>query len=197
MVVECDTEGEMVKVYYESRAIYTVGVGDSGMLVVYKLETEVVNGSGKFESTGLGNNRNTKESIKTAFSYFKANCKNISASISTTSKDYLMHVQDVNGVGMTSSLSLAAIIAMCSGALNKAVQSQCAVLGAVSIGGTINKVEDLASTLQMCFDAGAKKMLIAMVSAAYIATVPPELFAKFQIMFYSQAEYAVFMALGV
>ena len=177
--------------------IYTVGVGDSGMLGVYKLETEVVNGSGKFESTGLGNNRNAKESIKTAFSYFKANCKNISASISTTSKDYLMHVQDVNGVGMTSSLSLAAIIAMCSGALNKPVQSQCAVLGAVSIGGTINKVEDLASTLQVCFDAGAKKVLIPMVNAADIATVPPELFAKFQIMFYSHAEDAVFKALGV
>ena len=138
--------------------IYTVGVGDSGMLGVYKLETEVVNGSGKFEKTGLGSHREAKESIETAFRYFKANSKNISASISTTSKDYLMHVQDVNGVGMTSSLSLAAIIAMCSGALNKPVQSQCAVLGAVSIGGTINKVEDLASTLQVCFDAGAKKV---------------------------------------
>ena len=177
--------------------IYTVGVGDSGMLGVYKLETEVVNGSGKFEKTGLGSHREAKESIETAFRYFKANSKNISASISTTSKDYLMHVQDVNGVGMTSSLSLAAIIAMCSGALNKPVQSQCAVLGAVSIGGTINKVEDLASTLQVCFDAGAKKVLIPMVNAADIATVPPELFAKFQIMFYSHAEDAEFKALGV
>lgn len=177
--------------------IYTVGVGDSGMLGVYKLETEVVNGSGKFEKTGLGSHREAKESIETAFRYFKANSKNISASISTTSKDYLMHVQDVNGVGMTSSLSLAAIIAMCSGALNKPVQSQCAVLGAVSIGGTINKVEDLASTLQVCFDAGAKKVLIPMVNAADIATIPPELFAKFQIMFYSHAEDAVFKALGV
>ena len=177
--------------------IYTVGVGDSGMLGVYKLETEVVNGSGKFEKTGLGSHREAKESIETAFRYFKANSKNISASISTTSKDYLMHVQDVNGVGMTSSLSLAAIIAMCSGALNKPVQSQCAVLGAVSIGGTINKVEDLASTFQVCFDAGAKKVLIPMVNAADIATVPPELFAKFQIMFYSHAEDAVFKALGV
>ena len=176
--------------------IYTVGVGDSGMLGVYKLETEVVNGSGKFEKTGLGSHREAKESIETAFRYFKANSKNVSASISTTSKDYLMHVQDVNGVGMTSSLSLAAIIAMCSGALNKPVQSQCAVLGAVSIGGTINKVEDLASTLQVCFDAGAKKVLIPMVNAADIATVPPELFAKFQIMFYSHAEDAVFKALG-
>lgn len=177
--------------------IYTVGVGDSGMLGVYKLETEVVNGSGKFEKTGLGSHREAKESIETAFRYFKANSKNVSASISTTSKDYLMHVQDVNGVGMTSSLSLAAIIAMCSGALNKPVQSQCAVLGAVSIGGTINKVEDLASTLQVCFDAGAKKVLIPMINAADIATVPPELFAKFQIMFYSHAEDAVFKALGV
>ena len=177
--------------------VYTIGVGDSGMIGVYKLEVEVVGGTGKFEKTGLGYDREAKESIETAFRYFKANSRSISASISTTNKDYLMHIQDVNGVGMTSSLSLAAIIAMCSGALNKPAQSQLAVLGSVSIGGTINKVEDLANTLQVCFDAGAKKILLPMVNAADIAFVPPELFAKFQIMFYSNAEDAVFKALGV
>lgn len=177
--------------------VYTIGLGDSGMIGVYKIETEVVVGSGKFEKTGIGYSREAKESIETAFRYFKANSRNMSASISTTTKDYLMHVQDVNGVGMTSSLSLAAIIAMCSGALNKPVQSQLAVLGSVSIGGTINKVEDLANTLQVCFDAGAKKILLPMVNAGDIAFVPPELFAKFQIMFYSTAEDAVFKALGV
>lgn len=177
--------------------VYTVGVGDSGMIGVYKIETEVVSGSGKFERTGLGTCREAKESIETAFRYFKANSRSISSSISTTSKDYLMHVQDVNGVGMTSSLSLAAIIAMCSGALNKPAQSQLAVLGSVSIGGTINKVEDLANTLQVCFDAGAKKILLPMVNAVDIPVVPPELFAKFQIMFYSAAEDSVFKALGV
>ena len=177
--------------------VYTIGLGDSGMIGVYKLEVEVVGGTGKFEKTGLGYDREAKESIDTAFRYFKANSRNISASISTTTKDYLMHVQDVNGVGMTSELSLAAIIAMCSGALAKPVQSQLAVLGSVSIGGTINKVEDLANTLQVCFDAGAKKILLPMANAADIATVPPELFAKFQIMFYSSAEDAVFKALGV
>ena len=177
--------------------VYTIGVGDSGMIGIYKLEVEVVGGTGKFEKTGLGYDREAKESIETAFRYFKANSRSISASISTTAKDYLMHIQDVNGVGMTSSLSLAAIIAMCSGALNKPVQSQLAVLGSVSIGGTINKVEDLANTLQVCFDAGAKKILLPMVNAADITLVPPELFAKFQIMFYSGAEDAVFKALGV
>lgn len=177
--------------------VYTIGLGNSGMVGVYKLEVEVVGGTGKFERTGLGYDREAKESIDTAFRYFKANSRNISASISTTNKDYLMHIQDVNGVGMTSSLSLVAIIAMCSGALNKPVQSQLAILGSVSIGGTINKVEDFANILQVCFDAGAKKILLPMINAADIPLVPPELFAKFQIMFYSSTEDAVFKALGV
>ena len=177
--------------------VYTIGVGNSGMMGVYKIETEVVAGSGKFEKTGLGSDREAKESIETAFRYFKANSKNISAYISTVSKDYLMHIQDVNGVGMTSELSLAAIIAMSSGALMKSVQGQLAVLGSVSIGGTINKVGDLATVLQVCFDAGAKKILLPMINAADISMVPPELFAKFQIMFYSNAEDAIFKALGV
>ena len=46
----------------------------------------------------------------------------------------------------------------------------------MSIGGTINKVEELASTLQVAFDAGAKRILIPMSSAADIPTVPADLF---------------------
>lgn len=177
--------------------IYTIGRGNSGMIGAYKVETEVINGSGKFEKTGLASDREAKESIETAFRYFRANSKNVSGTISTTTKDYLMHIQDIHGVGLTSELSLTAFIALCSGALNRPSQSQLVVLGSISIGGTINKVEELANVLQVCFDAGAKKVLLPMSSAIDIATVPPELFAKFQISFYQNAEDAVFKALGV
>ena len=94
-------------------------------------------------------------------------------------------------------LSLAAFLGLCSGAMNKPVQSQLAVLGSFSIGGTINKIEELANVLQVCFDAGAKKVLLPMSSAADLTTVPPELFAKFQTSFYTSPEDAVFKALGV
>ncbi|WP_208975216.1 protease Lon-related BREX system protein BrxL [Proteiniborus ethanoligenes] len=177
--------------------IYVVGHGETGMIGVFKIETEVVPGSGKFERSGLGSNREAKESINTAFNYFKANKKNISGTISIQNFDYLMHIQDLQGIGVTSELSLAAFIAMCSGALKKPVQGQMVVLGSMSIGGTITKVEELASTLQVCLDAGAKKILLPMASAADISTVPPELFAKFQISFYQSVEDAVFKALGV
>lgn len=177
--------------------VYTVGHGETGMIGVYKIETEVVAGSGKFERSGIGSNREAKESINTAFNYFKANKKNISGTISVQNFDYLMHIQDLQGIGATSQLSLAAFIAMCSGALKKPIQSQMAILGSMSIGGTISKVEELASTMQVCFDAGAKKILLPMASATDIGTVPPELFAKFQISFYQDVEDAVFKALGV
>ncbi len=177
--------------------VYTVGHGESGMIGVFKIETEVVPGSGKFERTGLGSNREAKENINTAFNYFKANKKNISGSISVQSFDYLMHVQDLQGIGVTSEISLAAFIALCSGALKKPAQSQLAILGSMSIGGTIKKVEDLANILQVCFDAGAKKVLLPMASAGDMSTVPPELFAKFQISFYQTVEDSVFKALGV
>ncbi len=177
--------------------VYLIGRGDSGMIGAYKIETEVVSGTGKFEKTGIGSSRDAKENINTAFNYFKANKQNISGSISLSNSDFLMHTQDLQGIGMTPELTLAAFIALCSGALKKPVRSQMAILGSMSIGGTINKVEELAGALQVCFDAGAKKVLLPMSSATDIPSVPPELFAKFQISFYQSPEDAVFKALGV
>lgn len=177
--------------------IYTVSRGKSGMIGVFKLETEMVTGSGKFERTGIGSDREAKESIDTAYRYLKANSKNISGTISTATKDYLMHVQDLNGIGITNQLTLASLVALCSAAMNKPVISSLAVLGNLSIGGTIIKVEELANVLQVCLDSGAKKVLLPITSTVDMATVPPELMGKFNLIFYQSPEDAVFKALGV
>lgn len=177
--------------------VYTVAHGDTGMLGVYKLETEVVGGNGKFEITGVGYDREAKENLKTAQNYFKANKKLISGSISIDTNNFLMHIADCQGVGTTSELALCAFVALCGASLRKPVQTQMCVLGNMSIGGTISKVEELANTLQVCFDAGAKKILLPMSNAADIATVPADLFAKFQTSFYTSPEDAVFKALGI
>lgn len=177
--------------------IYTVSHGKSGMIGVYKLEMQMTSGTGKFEKTGLGSDREAREAVDTAYRYLKANGKNISGSISTTTKDYLMHIQDMNGIGMTKYLTLPAVVAICSVALNKPALSSSVVLGDLSIGGTIMKVEELANTLQVCLDSGAKKVLIPITSAVDLGTVPSELIGCFNIIFYQSAEDAVFKALGV
>ena len=47
------------------------------------------------------------------------------------------------------------------------------------------------------FDAGTKRILLPLSSVVDIATVPGELFAKFQTSFYSDPVDSVFKALGV
>ena len=177
--------------------VYTVSRGKSGMIGVFRLESQMLPGSGKFERTGLGSDRDCKESTNTAFNFLKANGKRISGGISTASKDYIINYQDLQGIGMTGKLALPTLIALCSIALGRPTVSTLAVLGEISISGTILKVDELANSLQVCLDSGAKKVLLPITSAADFGTVPPELVGSFNLIFYSSAEDAVFKALGV
>jgi len=177
--------------------IYTISRGKNGMIGVFRLESQMLPGSGKFERTGLGSDRDCKEAADTAFNFLKANGNRISGSISTTTKDYIINYQDLQGIGMTKTLALPTLIAICSIALQKPTLSSLAVLGETTISGTLVKVENLADALQVCLDSGAKKVLLPILSAADLGTVPPELMGSFNIIFYSSAEDAVYKALGV
>ena len=177
--------------------IYTVSRGKSGMIGVFRLESQMLPGSGRFERTGLGSDRDCRESTNTAFNFLKANGNRISGGISTASKDYIINYQDLQGIGMTGKLALPTLIALCSIALGRPTVSTLAVLGEISISGTILKVDELANSLQVCLDSGAKKVLLPITSAVDLGTVPPELVGSFNLIFYSSAEDAVFKALGV
>ncbi|MDO5833450.1 MAG: protease Lon-related BREX system protein BrxL [Lachnospiraceae bacterium] len=177
--------------------IYTVSRGKNGMIGVFRLESQMLPGSGKFDRTGIGSDRECKEAADTAYNFLKANGKRISGSISTTNKDYIINYQDLQGLGMTKTLALPTLVALCSIALGRPVQSSTAILGEISISGTLMKVENLADTLQVCLDSGAKKVLLPQTSFTDFVTVPPELMSSFQLIPYQSAEDAVFKALGV
>ncbi len=177
--------------------VYAVASAKSNKIGVYKFEVQVVTGSGKYEKSGLGSSSQAKESIKTAFNFFKANAKSISQSISVKEKDYFLHVQDHYGVGMSEDLALAAFISLCSGAIERSVQEQTAILGSMTIGGSVIIIEELSDLLQVCLDAGAKRVLIPIASAGKIATVPPDLFSKFQISFYEDPIDAVYKSMAL
>lgn len=107
-----------------------------------------------------------------------------------------MQVKDLHGVGMTNHLTLATFIALCSVATNRQVLPSLAI-GNFSLGGTVEKVQNLADALQVCLDSGAKKVLIPMSSYADIGLVPPELFSKFTTIPHNTPEEAVMKAFGV
>ena len=101
--------------------LYSIGPSESGKPGVYKFETEMMNGNGKFTPNGIGSKKPITEAVKIAYQYFKSNASSISGQISYKDKDYVMQVKDLHGVGMTNHLTLATFIALCSIATNRQV----------------------------------------------------------------------------
>ena len=79
----------------------------------------------------------------------------------------------------------------------KACCQQLGSVGEISISGTLIKADELANSLQVCLDSGAKKVLIPSTSFVDFASVPADLMSAFQLIPYQSAEDAVFKALGV
>lgn len=177
--------------------VYTVLRGKSGMIGLFRLESQMLPGNGKFEKTGLGADRDAKEATNTAFNFLKANSNRISGSISTTTKDYIINYQDLQGIGITGKLALPTLISLCSIALGRSTLANLVVIGDISISGTLIKADELANVLQICLDSGAKKVLLPSTSFVDFATVPADLMSAFQLIPYTSAEDAVYKALGV
>ena len=177
--------------------VYTVSRGKSGMIGLFRLESQMLPGNGKFERTGLGADRDAKEATNTAFNFLKANSNRISGSISTTTKDYIINYQDLQGIGITGKLALPTLISLCSIALGRSTIANLVVIGDISISGTLIKADELANVLQVCLDSGAKKVLLPSTSFVDFATVPADLMSAFQLIPYTSAEDAVYKALGV
>ena len=177
--------------------VYTVLRGKTGMIGLFRLESQMLPGNGKFEKTGLGADRDAKEATNTAFNFLKANSNRISGSISTTTKDYIINYQDLQGIGITGKLALPTLISLCSIALGRSTLANLVVIGDISISGTLIKADELANVLQICLDSGAKKVLLPSTSFVDFATVPADLMSAFQLIPYTSAEDAVYKALGV
>ncbi len=177
--------------------LHTVSTGTGGMLGLYRLELQIIGGNGKLSLSGFGSSSGAKEPVKVAFDYFKANLSRVSGGVKAVDHDYHLHVIELHNTGPATAMTLTAFISLCSGILGKPLQGQMVVLGDMSLGGSIVPTENIAENLQVAFDAGAKRLLLPMSSAKDIASIPAELFVKFQTSFYSDPVDAVFKALGV
>jgi len=178
-------------------SLYTVSYNpDNGYKGLFKLELQVMAGSGKLDSTGFNGN-STKEEIKEATNYIQANLHRVSLNTKYKDFDYHLKATDLNGIGKSKDIELAIFISLCSGILKKPLLSQMVILGSMSIGGTIIGTESLPDALQIANDSGAKKILIPTIDMVQMAKVPPELMSKFQLLIYSNPIDAIFKAVGL
>lgn len=177
--------------------VHVITPSAAGKQALYRLELQVIAGTGKLTLSGFGSNVKIKEGLRVSFDYFKANASQVSASLKVNQNDYHIHLVDFFNSGASEYFALAGFISLCSGLLGKPVQEQMVVFGNMTLGGSVEPARSLAEALQVAFDCGGKKILLPMSSVGDIPSVPGELFSKFQVSFYADPADAVFKALGV
>ncbi|MGL5646397.1 MAG: protease Lon-related BREX system protein BrxL [Clostridium sp.] len=173
-------------------SLYTIGTSMNNTLGLYKIEGQISSGRGRVT---VADNKYRK-SFENSFNYLKINSKRVSGAINISEKEFYLTVVDEKNVGVSENLTLGGFIAMCSSALNRQVLSQTVVLGDMALSGSIIKVSELANTLQIAREAGAKKALIPILNAVDLATLPPDILADVQPIFYQDPIDAVQKALG-
>ena len=177
-------------------SIYTIATNpETFHKGLIRFDLQVIPGSGKFEHTGFSTVN--KDELKEAISYIQANLKRISSSVSFKNFDYHLRATDVNSIGKFSGIELSIFISLCSGILDKKPLSQMVVLGSMNIGGAIIGSDNLADSLQIAADSGAKRVLLPAIDMNQIASVPADILSKFQLIIYSDPIDAVYKALGV
>ncbi|MGF6906033.1 protease Lon-related BREX system protein BrxL [Fusobacterium sp. PH5-44] len=173
-------------------SIYTIALSNNNTRGLYKIECQTTSGKGKIT---VSDNK-YKKIFENAFHYLKINCKRVSGAINISEKEFYLSVGDEKNVGSSDNLTLGGFIAMCSDTLSRQVISQTVVLGEMNLSGSVGAVAELASTLQVAREAGAKKALIPISNTIDMGTLPQDILRDVQLIFYVDPIDAVQKALG-
>lgn len=173
-------------------SLYTVAALSSGVNGLYRIEGQISAGKGKVT---VADNK-YKKTFDNAFNYLKINSKKINGVLNISEKEFYLSVNDEKNVGFSENLTLSGFIAMCSSFLGRQILAQTVILGEMALSGSIFKIGDLASILQIAREAGAKKALIPLSNAVDLGNLPQDILADVQIIFYQDPVDAVQKALG-
>jgi ATP-dependent Lon protease len=106
--------------------------------------TQVTAGGGKISTSGLTSNAAAREATKGAFDFFKANVGRISSGVSSSDRDFHLQLVEMHNTGAATAMTPASFIALASGAIQKPLQDRMVVLGDMSLGGSVTRVDNLA-----------------------------------------------------
>lgn len=178
--------------------VFAIGACQAdGDVAVYRLENKAVRGSGKFETQGIGLNRPLKESMNAAWAFFQSNAKKIHPNVKLAESDYLLYYNDIQGKSPSTEVSVAEWVALCSALLDKSITEATAIIGEIKLSGSMGEVHNMEAMIRVAKNAGARRLLLPMQSMTELMSVPSELLAAVQPVFYVDAVDAARKAMDI
>ena len=140
--------------------VFGIGRSLDGEYAIYRLENKAIGGEAKFETEGLGSNRQVKDTMQAAFRLFETSANRVAAGMRVHEKDYLMFFNDLQGKGLSAEVSLAEFIGLCSAACNRPVTKGTVIPGILRVSGSMDEIRGLNDIMRVAKNAGARKILL-------------------------------------
>lgn len=172
--------------------VFALGANQiDGEVAVYRLENKVIRGNGKMETQGIGGNRAVNECVDAAWYYFMDKARAILPGTTLSDHDYLLYYADPQSKGLSTEVSVAELVGLCSAVANRPVMEATAVIGEIKLSGTMGEIKNLENIVRVAKNAGAKQLLLPIQSMQELMRVPGELLTAVQPIFYSDPIEAV------
>lgn len=172
--------------------VFALGANQiDGEVAVYRLENKVIRGNGKMETQGIGGNRAVNECVDAAWYYFMDKARAILPGTTLSDHDYLLYYADPQSKGLSTEVSVAELVGLCSAVANRPVMEATAVIGEIKLSGTMGEIKNLENIVRVAKNAGAKQLLLPIQSMQELMHVPGELLTAVQPIFYSDPIEAV------
>lgn len=172
--------------------VFALGANQiDGEVAVYRLENKVIRGNGKMETQGIGGNRAVNECVDAAWYYFMDKARSILPGTTLSDHDYLLYYADPQSKGLSTEVSVAELVGLCSAVASRPVMEATVVIGEIKLSGTMGEIKNLENIVRVAKNAGAKQLLLPIQSMQELMHVPGELLTAVQPIFYSDPIEAV------
>ena len=167
-----------------SPGVCYTSTSDGDNVALVRIEAVATEGSGKINTTGNGSNA-VKENVKNTYQYIKANEKSIlSDQHSLKNYDITLQISNLLGAGVSSGIGAAVYVAIVSALYKKNLKPGLAVLGNVSVGGAIERVDNFADKVTSLSENGAKSVIVPMDNLQELSDIPPTVLGNTDVPFY-------------
>jgi len=138
-----------------------------------------------------------KEDFETAYDYLKANIRELSPDESLDDHNINIQVLNPGNAEEGEETSVAFLVGIISGILDRPVRSSLVVLGSMSLMGELVPVNSLVDKLQLASDAGANQILLPAKNKKDLGKVPDELLDEIELIFYRDPVNAASKAMDI
>ena len=170
-----------------------------GIPAVYRMENKAIRGTGKMELQGVVGNgaRVVKESIDAAWFFFLDNAQKVCQLDRVLDKDYLVYYGDQQARYISPEISVAEFAGLCSCAFNKSVLPSMAVVGELTLSGSIKEVKNISEYVRVAINAGAQQLLMPLSCQSEFDAIKDSELKKIEPIYYRTPVEAAKMALGL